>query len=203
MTGPEKKYWKEATDAEIENIRRLKTYVIKKLPHGEGAIGCRWVFKKKLKKDGTVEKYKARLVAKGYLQKFGKHYLETFAPVAKFKTLRILMALAASHGLKIYHDDVTTAFLNGSLNETIYMDQPKGYEEGDSNHKWLLLKALYGLKQAPREWNKTCHDFMIRQGFTQSKCDPCLYFRRKLKELVLVAIYVDDIISTGTNDKEI
>jgi hypothetical protein len=144
MKGPENDQWKQAMQDEINNIKRLGSYILKPLPHGEGAIGCRWVFKK-----GTVAKYKATLVAKGYLQKFGKHFVETFAPVAKFKTLRLLIEIAASLGLSIYHDDVTTAFLNGELKETIYMDQPKGFEEGDNNQKWLLLKALYGLKKSP------------------------------------------------------
>lgn len=101
MTSDDKDKWIKAMEQEIASIKNNNTYVIKKLPFGEGAIGCRWVFRKKLNKDGTVEKYKARLVAKGFLQKFGRHYVETFAPVAKFKTLRLLIAIAASKGLPI------------------------------------------------------------------------------------------------------
>ena len=203
MDSKEKQSWKAAMDVEMNNIRDNDTYQIKKIKNGEKAIGCRWVFKKKLNKDGSVNKFKARLVAKGYLQKYGMDYNETFAPVAKFKSIRLLLAIAAQNGWKVYHDDVTSAFLNGILKETVLMDQPDGYTEKSELHKWELRKTLYGLKQSPREWNEVIHKFLISEGFVQSKCDPCFYHKKTEKYEILSGIYVDDVISTGSDDEEV
>jgi hypothetical protein len=188
---------------EMKSIKENGTFLIKTLPEGEKAIGCRWVFKRKMKSDGTIDKYKARLVAKGYSQQYGKDYIETFAPVAKFKSIRTIFALAAIKGWKVYHDDATSAFLNGTLKESVYMDQPKGFSSTNAKEKWLLIKALYGLKQAPREWNSAFDDFMISEGFTKSLCDPCLYFKIMNGSQIIVGIYVDDTITTGANVKDI
>jgi hypothetical protein len=199
MKSKDAKHWKAAMDVEMNNIRRNDTYKLKKIKHGERAIGCRWVFKLKLNSDGTVNKYKARLVAKGYLQKHGKDFNETFAPVAKYKSIRLLLALAASKGWSVYHDDATSAFLNGVLKEKVFMEQPEGYEELTDEYKWELLKALYGLKQAPREWHEVLHNFLISKEFKQCIGDPCIYVRRKTGSVELIGIYVDDILSTGSN----
>ena len=196
-------HWKKAMDVEMKNIRDNDTYQMKKTKNGEKAIGCRWVFKVKLNKDGTVNKYKARLVAKGYLQQLGRDYNETFAPVAKFKSIRLLLAIAAQNKWNVYHDDVTSAFLNGVLKEKVFMDQPEGYSNGLETDKWELKKTLYGLKQSPREWNEEIHKFMISEDFVQSKCDPCLYHKRTDKYQIITGIYVDDVISTGSNDPEV
>ena len=203
MESKEKDSWLQAMELEMKNIRDNHTYEIKRIKDGESAIGCRWVFKKKLNKDGSVDKFKARLVAKGYLQQYGRDYNETFAPVAKFKSIRLLLAIAAQRGQKVYHDDVTSAFLNGVLKEEVLMDQPDGFQELSSMHKWRLRKTLYGLKQSPREWNEAIHNFLVSQGFLQSKCDPCLYFKKTDSYEILTGIYVDDVISTGTNDIEV
>jgi hypothetical protein len=199
MTSSESPFWKAAMDAEILNIKANGTYKEYLTKPGEKAIGCRWVFRKKLKADGSLDKYKARLVAKGYLQQLGKDYNETYAPVAKYKSIRLLLAIAAQFTQKVYQDDCTSAFLNGVLKEKVLMDQPEGYQTNSSDHKWLLLKTLYGLKQSPREWNEVFHVFMLEYGFVQSICDPCLYIRSTL----LVGLYVDDIITTGSDEKEI
>jgi Reverse transcriptase (RNA-dependent DNA polymerase) len=202
MCGPEAGKWKEAMDKEIASIRENNTYQLVEMPLGTKAIGCKWVFRKKFNKDGTIDKFKARLVAKGFQQKEERDFKETFAPVAKYKSLRLLFSLAANLGLELYHDDVTSAFLNGTLKEKVFLDQPKGYEELSSSHKWLLHKALYGLKQAPREWNEAYHQFMLDEGFTQCHGDPCIYFRKK-EGIIYVGLYVDDTISAGTNKLEL
>lgn len=203
MKSEDKESWIKAMDVEMNNIRSNGTYNIKKIKFGEKAIGCRWVFKKKLNKDGTINKFKARLVAKGYLQQEGRDYNETFAPVAKFKSVRLLLAIAAQNNWTVYHDDVTSAFLNGELKEKVLMDQPDGYSDGLKSHKWELKKTLYGLKQSPREWNEAIHKFLISEDFMQSKCDPCIYHKKTDNYEILSGIYVDDVMTTGSNDKEV
>jgi hypothetical protein len=117
-------YWKEAVRSEMDSILANGTWEITDRPYGCKPVGCKWVFKKKLRPDGTIEKYKARLVAKGYTQKEGEDFFDTYSPVARLTTIRVLLSLAASHGLLVHQMDVKTAFLNGELDEEIYMDQP-------------------------------------------------------------------------------
>jgi hypothetical protein len=202
MSGPDRDLWTKACEIEMENIRRNKTYELRQTKNGEKAIGCRWVLKIKLKPNGEVDKYKARLVAKGYAQRKGRDYIETFAPVAKFKSLRIILALAAMHKWKVYHDDVTSAFLNGKLKETVLMDQPEGFVEKDTRYKWDLKKALYGLKQAPREWNTTIDDYLTQKGFKRCMSDACIYVKNGNDKIIL-GLYVDDVIVTGSNGEEV
>ena len=116
-------------------------------PYGCKPVGCKWIFKKKLKPDGTINKYKARLVAKGYTQKEGEDFFDTYSLVTRLITIRALISLAASYGLIIHQMDVKTAFLNGELDEETYMDQPDGFVmKGQENKVCKLLKSLYGLK---------------------------------------------------------
>jgi hypothetical protein len=115
-------------------------------------VGCKWVFKKKLRPDGTIEKYKARLVAKGYTHREGKDYFDTYSPIARLTTIRVLLSMAASYGLIVHQMDVKIAFLNGELEEEIYMDQPDGFVvKGEERKVCKSLKSLYGLKQAPKQ----------------------------------------------------
>ena len=120
-------YWKEAIRSEMDSIMSNGTWEVVDRPYGCKPVGCKWVFKKKLRPDGTIEKYKARLVAKGYTQKEGENFFDTYSPVARLATIRVLLSLAASHGLLVHQMDVKTAFLNGELDEEIYMDQPDGF----------------------------------------------------------------------------
>ena len=138
-------------DVEIQIVLKNQTWDLVRLPEGKQAIGCRWVFKTKYKSDGFVDKYKARLVAKGFKQKEGIDYQETFAPVAKMITIRVVIALAAQFRWELHQMDVKSAFLNGDLTEEVYMEQPLGFQvKGKETLVCRLKKALYGLKQAPR-----------------------------------------------------
>jgi hypothetical protein len=134
----------------MQNIGRMLSVVDK--PVGCKPIGYKWVFKKKLRPDGTIEKYKARLVAKGFTQKKDEDFFDTYSPIARLTTIRVLLSLAPSHGLLVHQMDVKTVFLNGELEEEIYMNQPDGFiAQGQEGKVCRLLKSLYGLKQAPKQ----------------------------------------------------
>ena len=191
ISSPEAKEWKQAMDREMESIKNAKTYIVKEIPENikKMPVKNRWVYTKKYDKDGNVKKYKARLVAKGYTQIQGIDYFETFAPVAKFKSIRTLAALAAKMKLSAFQDDVPTAFLRGELKEEIWMEQPKGYEIGNIHkNKCLLQKTLYGLKQSPREWNEVIHKFLVSENFKQSQADSCIYVKRKNENVIFVGV---------------
>ncbi|KAI3700974.1 hypothetical protein L2E82_45615 [Cichorium intybus] len=146
--------WGKAMDEEIGSIKRNDTWELTTLPKGHKTIGVKWVYKTKTNQEGKVEKHKARLVAKGYKQRHGIDYDEVFAPVARIDTIRLLTAIAAQKQWKIYQMDVKSAFLNGYLEEEVYIDQPEGYvQKGQEEKVYRLKKALYVLKQAPRAWN--------------------------------------------------
>ena len=125
--SPDADDWKEAVQNEMDSILSNGTWELSERPYVCKPVGCKWVFKKKLRPDGTVDKYKARLVAKGYTQREGEDYFDTYSPVARLTTIRVLLSLAASYGLIVHQMDVKTAFLNGELEEEIYMDQPDGF----------------------------------------------------------------------------
>lgn len=132
------------------------------LPPGCKTIGCKWILKRKLKPDGTVEKYKARLVAKGYSQKENIDFFDTFSPVARITSIRVLIVVAALHNLVNHQMDVKSAFLNGELEEEIYMDQPEGFVVPGQERKVCKLdKSLYGLKQAPKQWHENFDKLVI------------------------------------------
>ena len=172
----EKQVWNKAADEEMTSLEDLQTWTLSELPQGKHAIGCKWVFKTKCNSEGKVCRYKARLVAKGYSQKFGEDYDATFAPVAKQSTFRTLMTVAAMRTMIVKHHDIKTAFLNGDIEEEIYMSQPEGYlKKGQEHLVCKLNKSLYGLKQSARAWNLKINQVLLNEGFTRSKADPCLY----------------------------
>lgn len=187
--------WELAAKAEFESLMENETWELVKLPPGRKPIGCKWVFKLKMNPDGTVDRYKARLVAKGYSQVEGVDYSETFAPVAKFPSIRAILALAASEDMEIHQMDVKTAFLNGTLDEEIYMDQPEGFRvPGKEGLVCKLKKSLYGLKQAPRAWNVAIHAYLRCLGMQQSNVDHCVYIKKWNNHTLWMVIYVDDLI---------
>jgi hypothetical protein len=134
-------------------------------PYGCKPVGCKWLFKRKLRPDGTIEKYKARLVAKGYTQKEGEDFFNTYSPMARLTTIRVLLSLAASHGLLVHKMDVKMTFLNGELDEEIYMDQLDGFVVyGQEGKVCKLLKSLYGLKQAAKRWHDKFERTLTAEG---------------------------------------
>jgi hypothetical protein len=163
-------------------------------------VGCKWVFKKKLRPDGTIDKYKARLVAKGYTQKEGEDFFDTYSSVARLTTIRVLLALAASHGLLVHQMDVKTAFLNGELEEEIYMTQPDGFVvKGQEDKVCKLMKSLYGLKQVHKQWHEKFDVTLILVGFSVNEADRCVYYRHGGGQGVILCLYVDDMLIFGTS----
>ena len=192
--------WVKACEDEITSIEKNHTWLLVDLPAGAKPIGLKWVFKIKRNSDGSVNKYKARLVAKGYVQRHGIDYDEAFAPVARIETIRLIIALAASHGWEVHHLDVKTAFLHGDLKEEVYVKQPEGFEVKGSEEKvYRLSKALYGLKQASRAWNYKLNKILRELRFTRCSKEASLYQRKQNEDTLVVAVYVDDLLVTGSN----
>ena len=155
LANKHSKEWKAAEDSEYETLMENETWEIMELPHGRKPVGCKWVFKVKCRNDGRVERFKGRLVAKGYVLKYGLDYDETFSPVVRFSSIRALLAYGVQNDMIIHQMDVVTAFLNGKLDEELYMQQPDGYiKPGEEHLVCKLKKSIYGLKQSPRCWNK-------------------------------------------------
>ena len=202
ISSPEKSQWEKAMKTEMQSLRENEVWDLVKLPKGRKAIGSKWVYKIKTGPDGLIERYKARLVAQGFSQKYGDDYDETFCPVVRLESLRALIALAVQKGLKLHQVDVTTAFLNGELEEEVYMKQPEGFiTDGKDHLVCKLKKSIYGLKQSPRCWNTALDSYLKDMGFVQSVSDPCLY--TDAEDTFFIGVYVDDIILAGCSDKKI
>uniref|UniRef100_H3H7X3 Uncharacterized protein n=1 Tax=Phytophthora ramorum TaxID=164328 RepID=H3H7X3_PHYRM len=199
VNGPDQVHWRKAIRAELKSMRLRGVFRAAKLPSGQRAIGTKWVFKIKRKADGSIEKYKARLVAKGFKQKYGIDYTETFSPVVKYVTLRMIIAIAKYFGWPLDQLDVVTAFLYGVMKEVVFCVVPEGVELDGGFDCLELVKAIYGLKQASRVWNETFDEFMCSIGFQVSAFDPCLYIKVVDGHCVLVLVYVDDVLITGSS----
>ncbi|KAI5327982.1 hypothetical protein L3X38_027378 [Prunus dulcis] len=192
--------WQKATENEIEIIEKNKTWELVDKPTDKPVIGVKWTYKTKLNLDGTVQKDKARLVAKGYSQKPGIDFNETFAPVARLDTIRTLVALPAQKGWKLFQLDVKSAFLNGVLHEEVYVDQaPSFMIKNKEDRVYRLKKALYGLKQAPRAWYEEINSYFIKASFQRSPSEATLYVKAAESSIIIVSLYVDDIIYTGSS----
>jgi len=196
------KVWMESMKKEYDSIMKNETWELTELPENKVPIGSKW-YKKKFNADGSIDKYKERLVAKGYSQKEGIYYEDTFALVAKMNKIRIMIALATKYDWKLHQLDVKSAFQNGDLQEEIYLVLPEGFvRKGQEHLVCKFKKALYGLKQAPRYWYEKIGKFFFQQGFKKSKNDPNLYVKTAINgDIVLLSIYVDDLIITGSADK--
>ena len=197
LTGEEKEKWREAMEVEMESIKRNNVWELVELPKGRSSVGSKWVFKKKVNEEGVVKRYKARIVAQGFSQKFGLDYDETFCPVVRFESVRTVIALSVQHSLRIHQMDVTAAFLNGDLQEEVFMSQPEGFvAKGQEHLVCRLNRSLYGLKQSPRCWNEVLHNSLQKMGFQQSSSDACIYTAKE-GEMFIIAVYVDDIMLAG------
>lgn len=190
-------HWKNAINDEYQSLINNNTWTLCELPTDRKPVACKWVFKLKRKANGEIDKYKARLVARGFSQRAGFDYNETYAPVARLTTVRILLSIANHHNMEIHQMDVKCAFLNGELNEEIYMLQPEGYEKGNKVCK--LIKAIYGLKQASRMWNQKFNEFMMRIGFKRCVSDQCLYIKNDANNRCYILLYVDDLLIINDN----
>ena len=198
LNSAEAEHWKKAMDVEYDAVMRNKTWTLTHLPEGRKAIPSKWVFKRKIKSDGSTERYKGRIVAKGYSQRKGLDFKETFAPVARMTSMRFILALAAHMGYKVYQSDVDSAYLNSLIDTLIFMTQPEGYVDKDHPDMVCQLnKSLYGLKQAGRLWFVMYRDFLLEIGFIELKSDSCIYIRRSKEGLAIIGVYVDDTIKTG------
>ena len=189
------KKWEVAMQEEYDALIAKGTWELAALPPGRSSVGCKWVFSTKRDALGQVVRYKARLVARGFSQVEGVDFNETFAPVAKFSTIRCIVALGAAMDMEIHQMDVKTAFLNPKLEEVIYLDQPQGFvQEGKEHLKCKLKKALPGLKQSGRAWYRDIDAMFVRKGFVRGHADHSLYTLQCSEHLVIVIVYVDDLI---------
>ena len=190
--------WMEAMEAELEMINKNETWELVSRPENKKVIGVKWVYRTKYNTDGSLNKHKARLVVKGYSQQYGVDFLETFAPVARLDTIKLLFALAAQKQWRVHQLDVKSAFLNGFLKEEIFIEQPEGFEvAGHEDKVYKLRKALYGLKQAPRAWYDRVDAYLTKLGFVKSLSEPTLYVKSSEHEtLLIVSLYVDDLLVT-------
>jgi hypothetical protein len=163
-------------------------------------VGWKWVFKNKLRPDGTIDKYKAKLVAKGYTQKEGKDFFDTYSPIARLNRIRVLLSLTTLHGLRVHQMDVKTAFLSGELKEEIYMTQHDGFVvKGQEDKVCKLVKSLYDLKQAPKQWHEKFDVTLISAGFSVNESDRCGYYHHGGGQGVILCLYVNGILIFGTS----
>ncbi|KAH9650127.1 retrovirus-related pol polyprotein from transposon RE1 [Citrus sinensis] len=193
--------WRTAMKAGYDALMRNKTWELIPVIDQMKIVGNKWVFKVKQRADGSVERFKARLVAKGYHQTPGLDFNETFSPVIKTATIRIILSLAVMKNWGIMQVDVNNAFLNGELLEDVFMEQPEGFVDAKkSNYVCKLKKALYGLKQAPRAWFEKLRTTLTECGFHNSKSDTSMFILRQKSEVCFVLVYVDDILITGSSE---
>jgi hypothetical protein len=196
--------WTQAMKEEMEALLKNGTWTLVPLPKGKKTVGCRWVFSIKHKVDGSIDRYKAMLVAKGYTQTYGVDYQETFSPIAKLNTVRVLLSLAANLDWQLHQFDVKNAFLHGDLEEKVYMDVPPGYTvNDDTTVVCKLQRALYGLKQSPIAWFGRFSVAMKKYGYKPSNSDHTLFLKHRLGKATTLIIYVDDMIITGDDIEEI
>nr|GEV53395.1 hypothetical protein [Tanacetum cinerariifolium] len=197
---PESEKWLNAMNVEMQSMKDNEVWVLVELPPNGKTVGSKWLFKKKTDMDGNVHIYKARLVAKGYTQTLGIDYDETFSPVADIRAIRILIAITAYYDYEIWQMDVKSAFLNGHLNEEVYMEQSEGFVNLKyPNRVCKLKRSIYGLKPASKQWNKRFDDEIKKFGFTQNRDEPCVYQKASGRNITFLILYVDDILIMGNS----
>jgi hypothetical protein len=192
--------WRQAMGHEFDALLANKTWTLVPRPSNQNIIRNKWVYKLKQRADGSIDRYKARLVAKGFDQVCGVDFSETFSPVIKPATVRVILALAVHFGWPLRQLDVSNAFLHGNLLEEVYMEQPRGFVDPlFPDHVCRLHKALYGLKQAPRAWFNRLSQSLLELEFTASSVDNSLFTFHKSGIHIFLLVYVDDIVLTGTH----
>jgi hypothetical protein len=194
--GPNRLQWKKALDTEYHSLQVNETWALVRLPDGCKALPCHWVLAIKYHANGTIERFKARLVAQGNYQEYGIDVDEVYAPVARFESLRLVLAIGTILDCHIHQMDVETAFLNGTMDgeQPIYMRQPPGYAvKGKEHFVCELKKSIYGLKQAPRIWYRVLHDFLTSMGFVRCYKEYCIYVQKVGVEWIIIVVYVDDL----------
>ena len=200
LSSIDKAEWKKAMEEEMESMKLNYVWRLIDLPPERKAIGNKWVFKIKRKADGSIDKFKPRLVAMRYTQQEGIDYEETFSPVVRFASIRLILAIVAHLDLQLHQMDVKTAFLNGELDDEIYMQQHIGFIAKDRERKVCkLLKSIYGLKQSSRQWYMKCHQTITSYGFTMIDEDHCVYIKQFEDNFAILSLYVDDILLAANN----
>ncbi len=196
VSAPDAPQWREAMQNEFDALTHLKVWkVVDRPPKEHKVLTGRWVYKCKLGDKNQLLKRKARYVVRGYLQVYGRDFFETHAPVAKMKSILMMLSLTAKDDLELHQLDFDTAFLNAAVKEQVYMEQPEGFKTQGKNKVLLLLKALYGLKQAPHEWNETINAFLKELGWRPLISDSCVYVKYSRNgRLMLLCLYVDDTV---------
>ncbi|KAE8686002.1 putative zinc ion binding protein [Hibiscus syriacus] len=193
--------WAAAVHDEYNALLNNNTWSLVRLPKDRVVVGCKWLFRVKHNFDGSVNRYKARLVAKGFSQVSGYDFKDTFSPVVRFATFNVILSIAVSNGWELQHVDINNAFLNGDLNDEVYMQQPPGFEQTNELGEPLvckLKKELYGLRQAPRNWHVKLKETLVQMGFKVFRADSSLF--TKYNEdggYIYVLVYVDDIVIIG------
>jgi hypothetical protein len=186
---------------EYRSLMENNTWDLVPLPKGRKIFICKWFYITKYASDGSVERHKARLVSKGFSQVEGIDYNENFAPIAKMNSIHLILSLATSHKWEVHQMDVKSTFLHGYLQEEIYMEQPPDYVQNDFSLVCCLKKSLYGLKQAPRDWYAKMDSFLIATGFSRCHSNPNVYTKTVESHLIILFLYVDDLILTGSDSK--
>ena len=192
--------WRSAMIKEMDALNGNGTWNLVHLPTGKKVIRCRWVFAIKVNPDGSVARLKARLVAKGYAQTYGVDYSDTFSPVAKMAYVRLFISLAAIHNWDLHQLDIKNAFLHGDLQEEVYMEQLPGFvTQGEIGKVCRIRKLLYGLKQSPHAWFGKFGQAVEKFGLQKSKYDHFVFYRNSSSGIILLVVYVDDIVITGSD----
>jgi hypothetical protein len=194
-------FWVLAMQEELNQFERNEVWTLVPRPKTTNVIGTKWIYRNKSDEDGNIVRNKARLVAQGYSQIEGIDFEETFAPVARLESIRLLLSISCVHKFKLHQMDVKSAFLNGFLQEEVFVEQPKGFVDAHHpNHVYRLKKALYGLKQAPRGWYERLTQFLVNNDYIRGSVDKTLFIKKDNDELFIAQIYVDDIVFGSTNN---
>ena len=204
MQSRDKALWQQAMDEEYQSLMDSGTWTLCELPPGANLIGSRWVFKTKRNETGKIVRHKARFVVQGCFQLDGRDVHQTFAPVAKLSSMRVVFAISTKKNWELDNMDVVTAFVQSPVDEDVYVRQPKGYERRGRHGQRLvckLKKSLYGLRQAPRNWWVVINDWLIEYGLVPSGADPCVYVMFRDDDILVIILYVDDLILAGSSRK--